>query len=44
MVNEKEMLDRIKFLEALLDVNSDALAKSLETNRLLVAELKKRTK
>lgn len=37
----KYLKDRIKFLEALLDINAETLDKTLETNRILIEELKK---
>ncbi|WP_260456296.1 hypothetical protein [Enterococcus gilvus] len=43
MTKENELLERIKFLEALLELNSETLNKVLSTNRILIEELKKRT-
>lgn len=34
--------EKIKFLEALLDVNAGTLEKAIKTNRILIEELKKR--
>lgn len=34
--------ERIKFLEALLDINAEILSKVLDTNHKLIEELKKR--
>ena len=44
---EKEIVylkEKVKFLGALLDVNLGTLEKALETNRLLVEELKRRAR
>jgi len=38
----KHLMERINFLEALLEVNSGTLDKAMETNRMLIEELKKR--
>lgn len=42
---EKEVVylkEKIKFLELLLEVNSGTLEKVIETNRILIEELKRR--
>ncbi|MGM8213543.1 hypothetical protein ACLIBH_12270 [Virgibacillus sp. W0430] len=42
---EKEIVylkEKVKFLELLLEVNSETLEKAIETNRLLIEELKRR--
>ncbi|MFC4698492.1 MULTISPECIES: hypothetical protein [Lactobacillales] len=38
----KELKERIVFLEALLELNSHGLEKSIETNRVLIEYLKNR--
>lgn len=38
----KHLMERIIFLEALLEVNSGTLDKAMKTNRMLIEELKKR--
>ncbi|MDA9472664.1 hypothetical protein [Enterococcus sp. 5H] len=43
MTEEKKLKERIAFLEALLDLNFETIEKALETNRLLLHALKKRT-
>lgn len=43
MTTETEYLkERIVFLEALLEVNSATLSKAMQTNRILIEEIKKR--
>ena len=43
MKTEIEYLkERIAFLESLLDLNAESLTKSLNTNQLLIEEIKKR--
>lgn len=44
MEKEIEYLkERNAFLEKLLEVNSETLSKAMQTNRILIEELKKRT-
>ena len=42
--NIEDLKNRVKFLELLLQVNSETLSKSIETNRILIEEIKKERK
>lgn len=40
----KHLMNRINFLEALLELNAGTLEKAMETNRMLIEEMSKRVK